>query len=92
MKLFADLQSHECRWPTDTANGRFFCAEPIARKSYCAHHIAIAYPPAQQKSYALPAPRKRVAETKSGEIHSVPDEQPETEAVDCVDAMERADG
>ena len=87
MKTFADLQSHECHWPIDNAEGRFFCAEPIARKSYCAHHFAIAYPPAQQKAYRLPPQRQRVAETKSGETHSVPDEAPEAEISDCFDAM-----
>lgn len=87
MKTFADLQFHECSWPIDNAQGRFFCAEPISRKSYCGHHFRIAYPPAQQKSYALPAPRKRVAETKSGEIHSVPDAAPDVDPVDCFAAM-----
>lgn len=87
MKTFADLQHGECSWPIDNEEGRFFCAEPISRKSYCAHHFAIAYPPAQQKAYRLPPQRQRVAETKSGEIHVAPQEASEEQAIDCLDAM-----
>lgn len=87
MKTFADLQSHECHWPIDNEEGRFFCAEPIAHKSYCGHHFRVAYPPAQQKAYRLPPQRQRVAETKSGEIHVAPQEASEEQALDCLDAM-----